>query len=82
MLRHTLKLSLLALGLAAAAPLSAQQRAPRAPRADREWVAARPGRHAAVNGRRRHQRRAHRAHRAQRARVNARMHAYRGWRTI
>jgi len=81
MLRHTLKFSLLALGLAATAPLSAQQRAPRAPRPNREWVAARPGRHAA-GGHRRHNRQKHRAHRAQRSRANARVQAYRRWRTI
>jgi hypothetical protein len=88
MLRHTLKLSLLALGLAAATPLAAQQRAPRAPRPTREWVAERPGRYAAVRGQRRYQRhmqrghRANRAHRAQRARAWHRGYAYRGWRTI
>jgi hypothetical protein len=82
MFRHVLKLSLLAIGLAVA-PLAAQQPTPQASRPSRDWVAQRSGRHAA-GGRRRHQGRKHRQHRAQRnrARGTARMHAYRGWRTI
>jgi len=84
MLRQTLKLSLLALGLAAAAPLSAQQPPQRAPRPMREWVAERPGRFAAVNGpRRRHRHRAHRRHDRRRMQVRAeRVRAYRGWRQL
>ena len=82
MLRHHVKLALLALGLAAAAPLSAQEPAPRAPRPLREWVAERPGRLAGVNGpRRRHRRRAHRRQSRRMAQFrDHRVHAYRGWR--
>lgn len=80
MLRHTLKLSLLALGLAATAPLAAQAPAPRAQRPMREWVAERPGTQAAVHGPRRHHRRLRHARRAH-LRVRAhQVRVARGWR--
>ena len=82
MLRHTVKLSLLALGLAAAAPLSAQEPMPATPRPMRTWSAERPGRDARVNGPRRRHRRKHarRNHARNRAQVRAERRADRGWR--
>ena len=85
MFRTTLKISLLALGLAAAAPLSAQQPGPAAPRPARTWAAERPGQGAAQRGpRRRHRRNrhAHRAHARNRAQVRAEWRGQRGWRRI